>query len=1308
MKSTVSLKYLLIIAVIISLMMSTSGIILAENGVNFISKEKQSTAVEKNIELTVKTKYDEEVAGDDIEENTAELTWKLKDDNTDIQQYKYTVERSIGDSKTYSAISNINDRINVLNVYPGDDKHDKITFNTYDDDAKKEYYMQNGMVEGGQLKLDKAASLKEWMEKSVNQSSNGFGKGLIEVTPVSISDFNQDPEKYLKDEVHALSDVSESDNNDYKYDVIFFGSWDSYGGAGNDLKGNHQDSESETGAQSSTLEISTTDDATTIVENFIKKGGNVIFGHDTVCLTSGQHHPNLAYLGKEYVNITCSKDGGSSHSNTDVYIHKDGVFTSYPWDITEGKSKDETDQKIHLTIPTAHNLGQTANGDIWLKFKGNNSEDDKTNFYLTTYEKPADSDNTYGMCAMIQTGHSSGTATDDEEKIIANLIFYVSTVDDITANLTDHEFTDRNGPTISEVSSDDITINKENATVKISATDEGTTYHYYVEGENKTDSTKKIESEKIEKIRPATGVKKYEYYTDGNDVDETNEEEKNKVLDYFVNPTNHQDIKIQTLEGDGIEDSIENIKLESNVTYLHIRAIDNAGNAGEVKTIKIYENTAPSVTLSQEPTEWTNTKDNNTVKITAIGTDTDGYVAKIEKINDDGSADALNVGTNSEKNNPFEYDFHIKENGTYKFRATDNLGATSTIENIDSAIIISNIDNNAPEINDINVVQPTNTNQYAEISFSAEDKETTTDSKDISGISKIEIVYKGIDGTSEESVVGEIYTTKTQDSENRVTGPNSFNTTDLQDADKIKLTKSGKYVIKVTDVAGNETISDEVEVKIESLGIKVKYQDVLHPELDDLSAVVDTNTTNPNALSGEEYTTKFEEIAGYELVGISIYDSNGTLKETINPIPADKNITIEYEIGAQTVVYEYKKVSKVTTVYEDANTNTNIDKNEEANYKEGDTYIVNPKDITGYVLTESPKETTGIMGRDDITKVYHYRKISEGLTVKYVDKSTGDLLGQLELKEKDGRQLGEGDIVDLLKEKTILEKNKEIEGKGYKNISKALIVNNNEKEIKDEEADITLTTEGTEVIYYYTKEITIQVVGIDEKTGKEIYSSSTLKGLEGENYKITPPEIKGYKLDSKKMPKNAQGKYNRNDTKVVYYYNKIAGGVTVKYVDENNNEIAKREIITGVVDEEYRAPYKDIDKYILTSVDGDTIGKMNEDVIDVTFHYKKRIGKVEVQYVDENGNILHKEEIENYVGEKYQTTKKDFKNYDYNGVEGIEEGYIEDGISTITYYYKTKQKDTTPKTGESNIINIVELITALSIAGIVIIKRKLK
>lgn len=140
--------------------------------------------------------------------------------------------------------------------------------------------------------------LKTWME------TNGYGKGIIKVDAVSITDFNANPNTHLKDS-----------SGNWKYDVLFFGTWD---GGGDDL--------------------STT--STEIVKQFIVDGKGCIFGHDTIYPA----HPNMWTL-KDYFNIS-GYNSSILPMNTEVYICKQGLFTTYPWNIGSVGTV--------LTIPNAH------------------------------------------------------------------------------------------------------------------------------------------------------------------------------------------------------------------------------------------------------------------------------------------------------------------------------------------------------------------------------------------------------------------------------------------------------------------------------------------------------------------------------------------------------------------------------------------------------------------------------------------------------------------------------------------------------------------------------------------------------------------------------------------------------------------------------------------------------------------------------------------------------------------------------------------------------------------------------------------
>ena len=205
--------------------------------------------------------------------------------------------------------------------------------------------------------------LQGWMDT--------YGKGLIHVTPVSITAFNTNPEAYL------------GTNGNWKYDEIVFGFLDC--NASQDLSVG----------------------ASELVSNYLSSGGAAIFGHDTLTKGCG-NHKNFNTLAK-YVNMDLNPIHNPYPSGNKVKIIREGVFTKYPYEIGHLDTV--------LTIPSSHVYGQSANGDVWLTFNSPAFESalSADTVYLSTY----------GNNAFIQTGHLDGRATEDEQKIIANIIFYM-------------------------------------------------------------------------------------------------------------------------------------------------------------------------------------------------------------------------------------------------------------------------------------------------------------------------------------------------------------------------------------------------------------------------------------------------------------------------------------------------------------------------------------------------------------------------------------------------------------------------------------------------------------------------------------------------------------------------------------------------------------------------------------------------------------------------------------------------------------------------------------------------------------------
>ena len=1131
--------------------------------------------------------------------NVADLKW-VNSDN--IALYNYRVMKSINDGDFNGLSAENTSQIKVLNVYP--DSGDNITFTTYD---------------GENVTVQKAGSLKQWMEQPTSEDSRGYGRGLIEVTPLKITDFNANPSAYL---------YKQADGK-YNYDVVFFGAWDCNGAR----------------------DLTTT--SASVVESYINSGNGVIFGHDTLALISGSnelYHPNFASLAK-YVNITTATSWTDNRINK-VYISKTGIFTTYPWSIgTEG---------TRLTIPTAHNLGQTANGDIWLKFD-NTILSGNQNFYLTTYNN----------CAMIQTGHSSGAATADEQKIFANLIFYLADLS-MDTSAQDTNFVDINAPDAPTIKSKDL--NGTSGSITYEAEDNGTKYKYYVEATEKT-SQVKTSSNTVTEIRK-TGVAGYSYV-----IDNKEDTEPDNTIDTTSTTINY------TL-GNGPK------------TYLHIKTIDGAGNVSGVTHVLLHENVAPTLELSQSPTEWTN----GNVTITATAADTDGSVVSIKK--PDGTVE--NVASTT---------YEVEQNGTYEFIATDNSGATTT-----KTIEITNIDKVPPQ-GTPSVEQPTSKRRTAKITLKATDNE--------SGVAKI-ILPDGTEVTSTtaeyEVTVPDTYTFKVIDvagNETVVDVPVTIVSDGLEVKYIDQVTKD--EIADSTPITGNvgddyttsaKTIDgytlvvtpqnkdgkltmDKITVTYEYRklsNVVVKYIDentgAEIPGVDEITTTYkegDSYTTEKKTIDGYTFTKDTQNLSGtiarenIEVVYYYKKTSKGVLTRYIDQVtkqeiadsqsqtglendnytttPATVNgyelvLTPDNAKGKMTVgqiivTYEYRKLSNVVVKYIDENTGVEIPSVDEitTTYKEGDSYTTEKKDIPNYTYTKDTKNLSGTVARENIEVVYYYKKTSQGVVTRHIDQVTKDEIA------KSTTQTG-------------------LENDDY--TTSSVTINGYVLVLTPANATGKMTPDQITVTYEYRKLSNVTVKYIDENTGKEIpgVDEITTTYKEGDPYTTELKDITGYTYT--KDTDNTRGTVERENIEVIYYYKKTSQGVVTRYIDQvTKQEIADSESQTGLENDEYTTTPAKVDGYELVLTPTNANGKMTPELITVTYEYRK-LSNVVVKYIDENTGveIPSVDEITTTYkeGDSYTTEKKDIPNYTYTKDTKNLSGTVgRENIEVVYYYKKTSQ-----------------------------------
>ncbi|MBQ8960556.1 MAG: terpene cyclase/mutase family protein [Ruminococcus sp.] len=286
--------------------------------------------------------------------------------------------------------------------------------------------------------------LETWMTTTIGESELPAGMGIFDIDSVHIATYNADPTSYMKN-----SDGS------WKYDVLYFGSSDC----------------------NSHYDIS--DSACEILHQFVDEGRGVLFGHDTVCVNFG--HMNFASFADE-LGIIVKYDSTVNATNS-VSVVKIGTMTNYPWNI-----------RGTLNVPACHSYGQyvggTLEGTEWMTLNTTQLIDQETgahsNFYLVT-------NNNLGM---IQTGHSTGSATDDERKVLANTLFYLYQISRLT-NARDTSFYDIDAPDVPDASVSPVESGAYE--VKAGSKDNGTEYEYSIVANPSTGNDKAYSSNMITK-----------------------------------------------------------------------------------------------------------------------------------------------------------------------------------------------------------------------------------------------------------------------------------------------------------------------------------------------------------------------------------------------------------------------------------------------------------------------------------------------------------------------------------------------------------------------------------------------------------------------------------------------------------------------------------------------------------------------------------------------------------------------------------------------------------------------------------------
>ncbi|MBC1644706.1 MucBP domain-containing protein, partial [Listeria welshimeri] len=378
---------------------------------------------------------------------------------------------------------------------------------------------------------------------------------------------------------------------------------------------------------------------------------------------------------------------------------------------------------------------------------------------------------------------------------------------------------------------------------------------------------------------------------------------------------------------------------------------------------------------------------------------------------------------------------------------------------------------------------------------------------------------------------------------------------------------------------------------VEQGTVTVNYQD------EQGNAVAPTETLKGDI--GKTYTTVQKDITGYDFKEVQ------------------GNATGEFTTKAQVVTYIYAQTptpveqGTVTVNYQDEQGNS-LAPTETLKGDVGETYTTVQKDITGYDFKEIQGDATGEFTTKAQVVTYIYTKtvtpVEQGtVTVNYQDEQGNTVAPSETLK---------GDVGE-----TYTTVQKDITGYDFKEV----------------QGDATgeFTTKAQVVTYIYTKTVTpveqgTVTVNYQDEQGNSVAPSETLKGDVGETYTTVQKDITGY--DFKEVQGNTTGEFTAKAQVVTYIYTQTpvpAANLTIKYLDENGNQIHEPKIISGNVGDPYDVT-GDLDKLQIegytidtTKLPANATGLLSNEPIQVVYVYNKNSladVKITVKFVNSEGN----------------------------------------------------------------------------------------
>ena len=464
------------------------------------------------------------------------------------------------------------------------------------------------------------------------------------------------------------------------------------------------------------------------------------------------------------------------------------------------------------------------------------------------------------------------------------------------------------------------------------------------------------------------------------------------------------------------------------------------------------------------------------------------------------------------------------------------------------------------------------------------------------------------------------------------------------------------------------------------------------------NSISDDILDTENGNNGSSYDTTDNKLTSitsngklYHLVGVGVEDSDGALTFTSD----GKVITSETSSEEQGYLTSTStSTTEITSSYDSTTEPSTITVTTE-NRDETTRELLSITEVTTTITVSAVEGsdenlvtknvTTTIITIPTVEVTYVYKLVTGDVLVHYVDKN-GNIISDDVVDEENTPVNDTYDTTD--------HKPSEI---SYNDHTYRLVPS------LTEGAETGTVVEGTtEVTYVYelvTGDVLVHYVDkagntisadvVDEENTpvNDTYDTTDHKPSEitygGHTYRLVPSLTEG----------NETGTVVEGTTEVTYVYELVTGDVIVHYVDKDGNIIS-----ADVVDEE-NAPVNDTYdttdhkpseitygghtyRLVPTLTEGAETGTVVEGTTEVTYVYELVTGDVLVHYVDEDGNPIATDVIDEEaapVNDKYDTTDHKPSEISYNDhtyrlvpslTEGNETGTIVEGTTEVTYVYE--------------------------------------